>query len=156
MKIITFPKILTLIWVAVAIFFFYKLDFLGAFALSIAVGIICLAIQSSHNDRILEKKSFKNPNTISKNDACQMYRVADINGDKIGLIKWGYKKNSVGDLRSYRDYYFISGIPTSLRKINIRFQINSNENSFIFYKIEVNINNRKKKPFEILNRIYTV
>ena len=115
-------------------------------------------IISAHSDSKLEKKSFETPYTISENNAGRMFRVVNINGDKIGLVEWGYKENHLGDIQTFKNYYFISGIPKDFQNTNQIFHVQmTKDKGLIFHQIKFNGHKDiNKRPFELLEKIYTV
>jgi len=114
---------------------------------SIVAFVFYLTILSFVAHLIHEQESFKKPYIISENDFGRMVRVAEIRDDKVALVSWGYTAYGVGDRQDTKDYYWIDGIPKSLRKVDCIFSIDP---GFVFKKITFNgYKDNSKEPFEI-------
>ena len=154
-KLVTIPNVLTLIWVGGIIFLLIKVDVVSAIILTIFSGVLCGEIISAYYLKEAERKSFKNPYTISENGAGKMFRVVNIVDKKIGLKEWGYDdKGHLGDKQSI-DYYFAEGIPKYLCTVNQIFQVRQTNKGLTFYQVKFNGHlDIYKRPFEVIERAY--
>lgn len=150
-----FRIILGLIYVIIVVFIFIYIEFTLACGLSIFGLIFYLAVVLVHFENGLESDSFKDPCNITTEDAGKILKVTHIQGNRIGLVRWGYTEYGIGKLDRYSIYYVMWDIPVELRNIGDIFKVESTTNGVVFKKIQVNgFEDKSKKPFEILNNTY--
>lgn len=135
--------------IAVLLILMNAADTAVAFAGSMTVLVLYVALIFSWSQDRYERDSFENPNCLSNNDAGMIFHICEIRSGRVALLPFGYTEAGIGDKRHTKTYYWASQIPKQLRYNNSVFQISKFEEELVFYKIQVNgYRDKSKPPFE--------
>lgn len=105
------------------------------------------ALVGAAMDLSRESQSRMNPNRFTVDDAGKIFVIKHLEGEKVGLVPWGYIDFGIGEQEMISTYYFLEQIPESLREVGVIFKIGPR---ITFNKVIVNgYTDKTKQPFEI-------
>jgi hypothetical protein len=106
-----------------------------------------------------EDNSFKNPLSLSENEAGLMLIVHHIKDNKIALYRWGYSANKqyIGVFEEFCRYYKPKSIPQELRIRDTIFKVIITDEGLVCKKVEYHgFIKKPKQPFEVIEKSYTL
>ena len=126
--------------------------FIGFFAFIFFLTGVNLSIKQGKEDN-----SFKNPLSLSQNEAGLMFVVDHIKDNRIALHRWGYSANKqyIGVFEDFCKYYKPESIPQELRNKETIFEVTMTDNGLVCKKVKFHgFTKNQKQPFEVIEKSY--
>jgi hypothetical protein len=106
-----------------------------------------------------EDNSFKNPFSLSQNEAGLMLKIDHIKDNRLALMRWGYSSNKrcIGVFEEFYKYYKPESVPQELRNAGTIFEVTMNDNGLVCKKIKFHgFAKNPEQPFEVIEKSYHV